>query len=260
VESGTVTGPETPLGATPTTPHRRRVDSNGSATSHDIRQCARCGEQNQYCHGHTPVVPNASLDLPPRFPLQASIQPDGVARINLNRTQATALAANLLEALEDHQDAAQVPPAYNYGEEIANIVAEGLGIDREVAAEGLGVRTRGNRRQGRGRGNGPQQIPAARSPTHTQQTQGPRAPRRVTSPVLSRFPLALSPKTKRTRSYTNCESTHVTSGVNTRQTPSNLTGIRTMEITAWQLDALSSRDRRSSGRRGLSRRSGRVDI
>jgi hypothetical protein len=54
---------------------------------------------------------------------------------------------------------------------------------------------------------------------------------------LSRFPLALSPKTKRTRSYTSCESTHVTSGVNTRQTPSNLTGIRTMETTAWQLDA-----------------------
>jgi hypothetical protein len=77
---------------------------------------------------------------------------------------------------------------------------------------------------------------------------------------MSRFPLALSPKTKRTRSYTSCESTHVTSGVNTRQTPSNLTGIRTMEITAWQSDALSSRDRRGSGRRGLSRRSGRVDI
>jgi hypothetical protein len=77
---------------------------------------------------------------------------------------------------------------------------------------------------------------------------------------LSRFPLALSPKTKRTRSCTSCGGTHVTSGVNTRQTPSNLTGIRTMEITAWQLDALSSCDRRSSGRRGLSRRSGRVDI
>jgi hypothetical protein len=77
---------------------------------------------------------------------------------------------------------------------------------------------------------------------------------------VSRFPLALSPKTKRTRSYTSCESTHVTSGVNTRQTPSNLTGIRTTEIMAWQLDALSSRDRRGSGCRGLSRRSGRVDI
>jgi hypothetical protein len=79
-------------------------------------------------------------------------------------------------------------------------------------------------------------------------------------PLVSQFPLALSPKTKRTRSYTSCRGTHVTSGVNTRQTPSDLTGIRTMEITAWQSDALSSRDRRGSGRRGLSRRSGRVDI
>jgi hypothetical protein len=187
VESGTVAGPETPLGATPTTPPRRRVDSNGSATSYDLRQCARCGEQNQYCHGHTPVIPNASLDLPPRFPLRASVQPDGMARINLNRTQATALAANLLNALENHQDAAQVPPVYNYGEEIASIVAEGLGISQAVAAEGLGVRTRGGRRQGRGRGNGSQQIPTARSPTHTQQTQGPRAPRRVASPVPAGF-------------------------------------------------------------------------
>jgi hypothetical protein len=187
VESGTVTGPATPLGATPTTPNRQRVDSNGLATSHDLRQCARCGEQNQYCHGHTPVIPNASLDLPPRFPLQASVQPDGVARINLNRTQATALAADLIDALENHQDATQVSPVYSYGEEIANIVAQDLGIDQAVAAEGLGVRTRGGRCQGRGRGNGSQQIPAVQSPTHTQQTQGPRAPRRVASPVPAGF-------------------------------------------------------------------------
>jgi hypothetical protein len=187
VEPGTVAGPETPLGATPTTPHRQQIDSNGSATPHDLRQCARCGEQNQYCHGHTPVIPNASLDLPPRFPLRASVQPDSVARINLNRTQATALATNLINALENHQDAAQVPPAYDYGEEIANIIAESLGIDQAVAAEGLGVRTRGGRHQGRGRGNGSQQIPTARSPTHTQQTQGPRAPRRVASPVPAGF-------------------------------------------------------------------------
>jgi hypothetical protein len=59
----------------------------------------------------------------------------------------------------------------------------------------------------------------------------------LSSPDLSRFPLALSPKMKKTRSCTSCEGTHVTSGINTRQTPSNLTGIRMMETTAWQLDA-----------------------
>jgi hypothetical protein len=139
VEQGTAPGLEATLGATPTTPHRRRTDSNGSATSHDLRQCARCGEQNQYCHGHTPFIPNASLDLPPRLPLRATVQPDGVARVNLNRAQATALASRLIDALEDHQDAAPVPTVQDYGEEIARIVAEGLGIDHAVAAKGLGV-------------------------------------------------------------------------------------------------------------------------
>jgi hypothetical protein len=110
-----------------------------------------------------------------------------VARVNLNRAQATALAANLINALEDHQDAAPVPPVYNYGEEVARIVAEGLGIDTTVAAEGLGVRTRGGRGQGRGRGNGPQPVPDARRPANAQQAQGPRVPRRVSSPVPSGF-------------------------------------------------------------------------
>jgi hypothetical protein len=183
VEPGAAPGSEATLGATPTTSSRRRTSSNGSATPHDLRQCARCGEQNQYCHGHTPIIPNASLDLPPRVPLWASVQPDGVARINLNRTQATVLAANLINALENHQDAASIPPAYNYGEEIAGIIAEGLGIDRAVAAEGLGVRTRG----GRGRGNGSQSVPDARRPAHVQQAQGPRTSRRSTSPVPSGF-------------------------------------------------------------------------
>jgi hypothetical protein len=62
--------------------------------------------------------------------------------------------------------------------------------------------------------------------------------------LMSRFPLALSQKKTRTTSCTSCEGTHVTSSVNTRQTPSGLTGIRTMKITAWQLDAWSSRDQR----------------
>jgi hypothetical protein len=187
LEQGAVTGSEAAVGATQATPHRRRSHSNGSATAHDLRQCARCGEQNQYCHGHTPVIPNASLDLPPRIPLRASVQPNGVARINLNRAQATALASRLLDALENNQDAALVPPAYDEADEFARIVAEGLGIDPAVAAEGLGIRTRGGRGQGRGRGNRPQPVSDARSPAHPQQTQGPRAPRRIASPVPAGF-------------------------------------------------------------------------
>jgi hypothetical protein len=174
VEQGAALGSEAAVGTTPTMPRRCRADSNGSATDYDLRQCARCGEQNQYCHGHTPIIPNASLDLPPRLPLQASVQSDGMARVNLNRTQATALASRLINALENHQDAAPVPPAHDYGEEVARIVAEGLGIDQAVAAEGLGVRTRGSRGQGRGQGNRPQSVPDARHPAHAQQAQGPR--------------------------------------------------------------------------------------
>jgi hypothetical protein len=187
LEQGTATRSEAALGATPATPHRRRTHSNGSATPHDLRQCARCGEQNQYCHGHTPVIPNASLDLPPRIPVRASVQPDGVARINLNRAQATALASRLLDALEDNQDAAPVPPAYSGADEFARIVAESLGIEPAVAAEGLGIRTRGGRGQGRGRGNRPQAVPDARRPANAQQAQGPRAPRRIASPVPAGF-------------------------------------------------------------------------
>jgi hypothetical protein len=151
LESGTTPGSETTLGATPTTTSRRRNDSNDSATSHDLRQCARCGEQNQYCHGHTPFIPNASLDLPPRFPLRATVQPDGVARINLNCTQATALANNLVDALENHQNPAPVSPAHDYQEEFARVVAESLGISTATAAEGLGLRSRRGRRGGQGR-------------------------------------------------------------------------------------------------------------
>jgi hypothetical protein len=161
LEPGTATGSETAVGVTPTMPRRPRTNSNGSATNYDLRQCARCGEQNQYCHGHTPIIPNASLDLPPRIPLRASVQSDGVVRINLNRAQATALASRLVNALEDHQDAAPIPMPYNYGEEIARIVAEGLGVEHAVIAEGLGVHTRGGRGQGRGRGNRPQSVPDA---------------------------------------------------------------------------------------------------
>jgi hypothetical protein len=186
LELGTVTGPEEAVGATPTTPHRRRNGSNGSATSHDLRQCARCGEQNQYCHGHTPIIPNTSLDLPPRIPLWASVQSDGVARINLNCAQATALASRLIDALENHQDATPILPPHNYGEEIARIIAEGLGVEQAIVAEGMGVRTRRGRGQGRGRGNRPQSVPDAQRPAQ-EQAQGPRTPRRVSSPVPAGF-------------------------------------------------------------------------
>jgi hypothetical protein len=73
LESGATARSETSLGATTTTAQRQQSHSNGSATEHDLRRCARCGEQNQYCHGHTPVIPNPSLELPPvqpRVPVQ----------------------------------------------------------------------------------------------------------------------------------------------------------------------------------------------
>jgi hypothetical protein len=118
LESGAATGPEASLGATTTTTHRNWSHSNGSATEHDLRRCAQCGEQNQYCHGHTPVIPNPSLDLPPtqsRVPVQQSVLTNSMARFNLNHTQATALATRLLNALENHKDTSSVPPPYDYG-------------------------------------------------------------------------------------------------------------------------------------------------
>jgi hypothetical protein len=186
LEQGAAVGLEAAVGATPTTPHRHRSASNGSATAQDLRQCARCGEQNQYCHGQTPIVPNTSLNLPPRVPLWASVQPDSVARINLNRAQATLLASRLINALENHQDATPIPPPHNYGEEIVGIVVEGLGVEQAIVAEGLGVRARGGQGQGRGRGNRPQSVPDARCPAQ-EQAQGHWAPRRIASPVPAGF-------------------------------------------------------------------------
>jgi hypothetical protein len=190
LESGAATGSEASLGATATTTHRNRSHSNGSATEHDLRRCARCGEQNQYCHGHTPVIPNPSLDLPPiqpRVPVQRSVPTNGVARFNLNRKQATALATQLLNALENHEDTSSVPPPYNYGREIAKIVAAGLGISPAVAAEGLGVRGGEGQRRGQGRGGQPHQVPDARRSPYLQQAQGRRAARRPASPTPPGF-------------------------------------------------------------------------
>jgi hypothetical protein len=80
----------------------RQTNSHDSATSYDLRQCARCGEQNQYCHSHTPVIPNPTLDLPPQIPVWAPVPADGVARFNLSHVQATALAGCLIDALEQN--------------------------------------------------------------------------------------------------------------------------------------------------------------
>jgi hypothetical protein len=187
LELGTTLGSETTLGATPTTTSRRRADSNDSATSHDLRQCARCGEQNQYCHGHTPFIPNASLDLPPRLPLRATVQPEGVARINLNRAQATALANNLTDALENHQNPAPVSPVRDYQEEFARVVAESLGISAATAAEGLGLRSRRGRRGGQGRGNRSHPVPDNERPSNAQPTQPRQSARRPASPTPPGF-------------------------------------------------------------------------
>jgi hypothetical protein len=72
--------------------------------------------------------------------VQRPVPANHVERFNLNRVQATALAAHILNALKDNEDATAVPPPYNYSREIADIIAEGLGIDPAIAAKGLGVR------------------------------------------------------------------------------------------------------------------------
>jgi hypothetical protein len=158
LEPGAVARSQEAMGATATTANRQRADSNGSATTEDLRRCARCGEQNQYCHGHTPFVPNPTLNLPPRIPVQASIQSNGVARVDLNRQQATALADCLLNALEDNQDSAEIPPAYDYREEFTCIVAEGLGLEQAIVAEGLGVQAGRGQARGQGRGGRPRPV------------------------------------------------------------------------------------------------------
>jgi hypothetical protein len=186
LEQGTAVGSQEAVGVTLATTHCQRSNSNGSAIAHDLRQCARCGEQNQYCHRHTPVIPNPSLDLPPRLPLRAPLQSNGVARVNLNHAQATALASNLLNALENHEDAAAVLPPYDYGGEFARIIAEGLGIEEAVAAQGLGIRARGGQNRGQGRGGRPRPVPDARHPANPQQAQGIR-PHQSNSPVPAGF-------------------------------------------------------------------------
>jgi hypothetical protein len=187
LESGTVAGSEGALGTTTTAASRSRANSYDSAADDDLRHCARCGEQREYYHGHTPVVPNASLDLPPnppRISLSGSVLPNGVARFNLSRTEATALAARLTTSLgQDNQDATSVPPVRDYREEFAQVVAKSLGISTTTAAEGLGLRSRRGRLGGQGRGNRPQPLPDNERPPHTQPTQPRQGARRPSSPT-----------------------------------------------------------------------------
>jgi hypothetical protein len=98
-----------------------------------------------------------------------------------------ALAARILNALEDNKDAAAVLPAYDYGREIANIVAEGLRIDPAVAAKGLGVRGGRGQHGGQGQGGRPHPVPDARHPTNAQQAQGCQAARQPVLPTPPGF-------------------------------------------------------------------------
>jgi hypothetical protein len=191
LEPGTTTGPEEALGTTTTAAHRSRTDPYDSAANDDLRHCTRCGEQQEYCHGHTPVVPNSSLDLPPnppRISLSGTVPPNGVARFNLSHEEATALAARLTTSLgKNDQDTAAIPPAYDYGEEFAWIVAEALSIPTATTAEGLGIHNRRGRRGGQGRGNQPQPVPDSRRPRNSQPTQPRQAACRPSSPTLPGF-------------------------------------------------------------------------
>jgi hypothetical protein len=82
------------------------------------------------------------------------------------------LAARLVDCLEENnQDATEVPPAYDYIEEFAHIIAEGLGIPPAIAGEGLGVRSGGCQHQNRGRGGRPQQLPDVQRPANPPQAQ-----------------------------------------------------------------------------------------
>jgi hypothetical protein len=181
----------TSVGATTTTAPRSRAHSHDSSADDDLRRCARCGEQREYCHGHTPFIPNPSLNLPPnppRITVSGSVPSNGMARFNLSRAQATALATRLVDSLEqNHQDATEIPPTYDYREEFARIVAKGLGIAPDVAAKGLGVHNRRGRRGGQGRGNRPQPVPHARRPANPQSTQERLPARRSSSPTPAGF-------------------------------------------------------------------------
>jgi hypothetical protein len=93
VASSSVTGPTTSLGAAATMASGGRDDPYDSSTNDDLRRCTMCGEQQEYCHSQTPIVPNPTLNLPPRISVQGPLSANSMVRINLNRVQATVLAS-----------------------------------------------------------------------------------------------------------------------------------------------------------------------
>jgi hypothetical protein len=71
LEPGTATGSETAVGATPTTPRRPRADSNGSVTTHDLRQCARSENRTNTATG----TPLSFQTHPSTSPLESHCRP-----------------------------------------------------------------------------------------------------------------------------------------------------------------------------------------
>jgi hypothetical protein len=111
-----------------------------------------------------------------------------VARFNLSRAEATALAARLTTSLgQDNQDATPVPPVHDYREEFARVVTESLGISTTVAAEGLGLRSQRGRQRGQGRGNRSQPVPDNEQPRNMQPTQPHQISCRPSSPTPPGF-------------------------------------------------------------------------
>jgi hypothetical protein len=134
------------------------------------------------------TLPSTSHLTPLESHCQDPVPPDGVARFNLSRAEATALAARLTTSLgQDNQDPTPIPPVRDYREEFTRVVAESLSISHATAAEGLGLRSQRGRRGGQGRGNRSQTLPDNERPYHTQSTQSRQSARRPASPTPPGF-------------------------------------------------------------------------
>jgi hypothetical protein len=95
-----------------------------------------------------------------------------------------ALATRLIDALEQNgTDSTAVPLPYNYRDEFAHIIAEGLGIPPAITAKGLGIRGGRCPHQNRGRGGRPPQLPEPQHPTNTQQASRQQPAPRPISPT-----------------------------------------------------------------------------